>query len=358
MTNVLYIGHDFSDHRIGGNLGRKNHYNSLKKLYGENLYEVFYEFNREFYKILKNYLFLEFNGENKKKEKEIFKIIKEKNIGKVILDSSILGGLAKKIKKFDTGIEIIIFFHNIERNFYLERIKAEGISRSILLPSIIFNENLGIKYGDKLILLNIREINELNRIYKSKIKNKKIYEIPIYLEDKYIKNSLKNCNYDYLFIGSAFFANIHGISWFIENILPKVKGKLLIIGKGTEFLREKYKEIERLEIKGTVEDISKYYYENNIIVSPIFYGAGMKTKTIEAMMFNKLIVGTNEAFVGIKKEDISKLGFCCNNTDEFIQVLKKLEYKKLEANSREIYLRRYSFDINTLKLKEIIEEKL
>ena len=55
-------------------------------------------------------------------------------------------------------------------------------------------------------------------------------------------------------------------------------------------------------------------------------------------MFNKLIVGTNEAFVGIKEEDINKSGFCCNNENEFIKILKKLENKKIETKSREVYL--------------------
>ena len=50
-----------------------------------------------------------------------------------------------------------------------------------------------------------------------------------------------------------------------------------------EVLKEKYKDNEKLEIKGTVEDISRYYYEDNIIISPIFHGSGIKTKTIEAM---------------------------------------------------------------------------
>lgn len=357
MNKILYIGHDFSDNRIGGNLGRKNHYETLKKIYQGNFFEVIYRFNNNIYKILKNYLFLEFNGENKQKEKEVFKLIKRENINKVILDSSILGGLAKKIKKLKKDIEIIVFFHNIEKNFYIERVKVEGFSRIILLPSIVYNEILSIKYGDKLILLNSRELSELKKVYGKKIKNKKIYEIPIYLKDRYLKQEIKKCDYDYLFIGSAFFANIHGISWFIEEILPNLNGKLLLIGKGMEILKEKYGNVKNLELKGTVDDIDRYYYEDNIIVSPIFYGAGMKTKTIEAIMFNKVIIGTEEAFVGLSKEEISKCGICCNSKIQFLKALNELENnKKTFKNSRELYLKKYSFDINTLKIRNIIEE--
>ena len=220
--------------------------------------------------------------------------------------------------------------------------KVEGLSRIITIPAIFYNEFLTIRFSDKLIVLNNREKKELKRVYL-KHKNKEIYTIPLFFEDRYNNEIEKNeKKYEYLFIGSGFFANIYGVSWFIDNVLSQIKGKLLVIGFGMEKLKEKYGNNEKLEIIGGVENIDKYYYENNIIISPIFHGSGMKTKTIEAMMFNKLIVGTNEAFVGIKEEDINKSGFCCNNENEFIEILKKLENKKIETKSREVYLENFS----------------
>lgn len=354
---VLYIGYDFSDNRVGGNIGRENHYKVLKELYTENLYEVIIKLQKNIKNILKNYLTFSFNGQTKKIEQKVLRIIEEKKIDKIVLDGSVFGNIVKKIKKQFPNKEIITFFHNIERNYYKERIKVEGMTRYLLLPSIIYNENLSVKYSDKFILLNKRDINELEKIYKDKLKDKKIYEVPLYLEDRYDETrKIKKCNYDYLFIGSGFYANVHGISWFIENVLPNIQGKLLVIGKGMEVLRDKYQDSEKLEIKGPVENIDDYYYEDNIIVSPIFYGSGMKTKTIEAMMFNKIIVGTSEAFVGIKKKDINSSGELCNMINEFIERLKKIKNKK--ASSRNIFLNKYSFEININNIREIMEEKI
>lgn len=355
--NVLYIGYDFSDNKVGGNIGRKNHYKILKELYGKNLYEVIIELRKNTKDILKDYLTLSFNGQTKELNQKIFKVIKAKKIDKIVFDGSTFGNLVKKIKRKYPNKEIITFFHNIERNYFKERIKVEGITRYILLPSVIYNESLCVKYSDKLILLNKRDIKELEKIYDNKLENKKIYEIPIYLEDRYDPTiELKKCDYDYLFIGSGFYANIHGISWFIENVLPNIEGKLLVIGKGMEILREKYKESEKLEIKGTVENIDKYYYEDNIVVSPIFYGSGMKTKTIEALMFNKTIIGTSEAFIGINIDRLSQNNCCvCNTKESFIKNINKIKKIKNNNKNRKLYEEKYSSRVNIKLLKEIIE---
>lgn len=76
--NVLYIGYDFSDNKVGGNIGRKNHYKVLKELYGKNLYEVIIELRKNTKDILKDYLTLSFNGQTKELNQKIFKVIKAK----------------------------------------------------------------------------------------------------------------------------------------------------------------------------------------------------------------------------------------------------------------------------------------
>ena len=220
----------------------------------------------------------------------------------------------------------------------------------------IYNENLSVKYSEKLIVLNKRDLDELKRIYKKKINDKLIYQIPLYLEDSYIENkNFIKCNYDYLFIGSAFYANIYGITWFIEEVLPYIEGKLVLVGKGMEILKEKFSNNKKLEIKGTVENIAKYYYEDNIIISPIFHGSGIKTKTIEALMYNKKIIGTKEAFVGIEKEDVEKIGACCETKDEFIKTLTNRNDLQNKNKSREIYFKNFSKNIIKRKYLEIFD---
>ena len=80
-----------------------------------------------------------------------------------------------------------------------------------------------------------------------------------------------------LFVGSYFLPNYQGILWFVEHVMPYISYKLKIVGKGME---EKRIELERknVEVIGTVDDLSEYYYAAEAIIMPIFLGSGMKVK--------------------------------------------------------------------------------
>ncbi|WP_166667400.1 glycosyltransferase family 4 protein [Hypnocyclicus thermotrophus] len=161
-----------------------------------------------------------------------------------------------------------------------------------------------------------------------------------------------------LFVGSYFFANIEGITWFVKNVMPEIEGKLYIVGKGMEKLREELSR-ENVEVVGGVEDLAEYYYNANFIVAPIFSGSGMKVKTAEALMYGKTIFGTKEAFEGYELE-FGKIGEECNSRDEFIEKInqyindKKIE--KFNKFSRNNYLEKYSNNILKEGIKNLFKE--
>lgn len=344
----LYVGYEFKNGKTGGAVVRKNNHKLLKSINNLTIDDFFIENEKNKIALLKNYFSLSFNGGTKKIIKNFKETLKNTKYTHIFFDTSLYGVLIKYVKKNYPKMKIITFFHNIEVNYYKERVKAEGIKNIIALPSVFYNEKLSIKYSDEIIVLTDRDKKELTNKYKIE----KITIIPISLEDKFDPNrKIKKSDYDYLFIGSAFFANIHGISWFIEEVLPSVPGKLVVIGKGMEILKEKYNNGQKLEILGTVEDVEKYYYEDNIVVSPIFYGAGMKTKTIEALMYGKTIIGTEEAFIGI--EDIESIA---NNKEEFKKEIKLVK-KRNNSNeiSRKIYEEKYMLSKAKGKYNEIFK---
>ncbi|MGL4307819.1 MAG: glycosyltransferase, partial [Cetobacterium sp.] len=216
------------------------------------------------------------------------------------------------------------------------------------------NEKLTYKYSDEIIVLNEREKKELIKIYGDQYKNK-INIIPLTLEDKFTEyNEIEDLKkFDYLFVGSDFYANINGLRWFCKNVMPYVSGKLKVIGKGME----KYKlelENEKIEIIGTVESIEEYYYSALCVVAPIFEGAGMKTKITEALMFGKKIFGTKEAFEGF---DINvEIGEVCNTREEFIKSLNNENYTNYNIFSRNLYLEKYSDYKKQIYLKNIFRK--
>ena len=51
--------------------------------------------------------------------------------------------------------------------------------------------------------------------------------------------------------------------------MKKTEGRLVVVGKGMEELKNKYSRTN-VELIGTVENIDEYYYRFKVVVCPIF----------------------------------------------------------------------------------------
>lgn len=267
----------------------------------------------------------------------------EKGYDYVFVCQSTCGRVCRFIRKRFPKIKIITFFHNIERHYAEQYLKVSGIKAiSYYLRAFVF-EKLAVKYSDYCITLNERDSRLLMDIY-GKHANA---IMPTSLEDKFLNrcvNVAKNeVIIDYLFVGTSFYPNVEGMQWFIDNIMPKVPGTLTIVGKGMR--KDIFNNIdERINIYGFVEDLSDLYRRARCIVSPIFHGGGMKTKTAEALMYGKLIVATKEAFEGYVIDRSCMLE--CNTIDDFIKTLTSIKdtNKTFYSEARRVFCKHCSYD--------------
>ena len=134
------------------------------------------------------------------------------------------------------------------------------------------------------------------------------------------------------------------MKWFVKNVMSFLPDyKLIIVGKGFE-LKRKELEKSNVEVIGTVDDISDYYYRYPVVVMPITYGAGMKVKTAAAMMYGRIIIGSDEALEGYDVDDVNDI-YRCNQTKEWISTIKLIfEDDKHQLYSKEVrqrFLDRY-----------------
>lgn len=358
---TLYIGTDFTaEGKTGGTLVSRQNYLNLLDIYTDKQIDCFL-IKRETNSLRRLGRLLRFRGFGltNVEEKKILDLMHNHTYKRVFLDGSLHGQLARKIKKQFNDVKIITFFHNVDYEYVKEKMKIDGIRNIILLPSVYYNEKLSTSYSDEIIVLNNRDKENITKHYG----RGKISIIPLALSDKYNeKETIKYLNNQtntmtLLFVGSAFFANIQGIKWFINNVMPHIPGKLKVVGKGMECLIAEYSR-DNVEIIGTVEDVNQYYYEADMVISPIFYGSGMKTKTTEALMFGKTIFGTSEAFEGFDL-DYDRVGGICNSKDEFIHrihsyINKKNQSTKFNLYSRNVYLEKYSSEAIRNKLLEVL----
>ncbi|TVZ27528.1 glycosyl transferase family 1 [Gillisia sp. Hel_I_86] len=277
----------------------------------------------------------------------------------IFIDSSYYGILCKYLKKNNYKGQILCFFHNVEHKMYLQEVRANPLKfwRSFI---IYYNEKNAVKFSDQVIVLNERDLMELGQIYKKLLKFK-THVIPISFKDSFPAGEIdlqeqSNLPPVFLFVGSDWFANVHGITWFVKEVLDNVDIKLQIAGSASNVLKKKFVD-PKIEYLGFVPDLSSVIMNADFILAPLFKGGGMKVKICEALMYGKNIVGTKEAFVGYNL-DLNKTGAECNNKSEFIHVLKKCSSsKRLKFNmyNRNRFLESYSFAATLEKFKKVLQ---
>lgn len=332
---ILFIaGHEFIEKQDNG--GRQcsyRNYTMLQRIFGaENVYlcllsnvtrsdknkhiTVFPTHHNKAEQI-KNTLFLR-NGYSRKTYRHIVKYINDTRADILFFDFSILGRLLKRVKKCDC--EIVLFLHNIEKNYMWNKVKRDGPAYLLPYFSYYYNERTIVDGADKIICLNSRDSDLLQKIYGRAAD----FLMPMTFNDCYdaevaekYKHKKKPGHRHLLFVGSLFAPNYDGLLWFCKNVMPQLSMcRLTIIGKDMEKKRETLS-ADNIEVIGTVDRLDKYYYEADAVVIPILYGDGMKIKTAEAMMYGKPIFGTHEALEGYEIEGVSGI-YECNDASDFV----------------------------------------
>lgn len=292
-------------------------------------------------------------GLNSSLVKEIIQISKDFDI--IWIDGSFWGRLAKELKRNGYQGRVITFFHNIEKYF-----RKRNILQTLLYPlydrPIIKSEIEAIMWSDDIVALTNRDAHYIRKIKPTS----KITILPSSIKDSFTlereinDNSSKSDLLKLLFVGSYFYANVDGLTWFIKNVMPQVNVKLIIVGDNMDCLP--FHSIENVNIYGFVPNLGNFYKDCDAVISPIFEGSGMKTKTTEALMWGKYIVGSHETFVGFDMPQ----GFYqeCNTAEEFITCIKELSVhkpSKFIEEIRALYLNKYSFNNSVCIVRKMFD---
>ncbi len=299
-------------------------------------------------------------GFSKKSINFIIQIMKEKEVDCIVLGRSFYGGVARLVKKINPNIKIITFYHDIIDEVIKERfrkeIRKDFVKNFPRLLSCYRNEHISLKYSDKKIVLNSRE----RKLFIQNYYKEPDAVIPIFTKDyfkrEYIRQTdFQRCNL--LFVGSHYWPNIKGITWFVQNVMTQLDDYyiLYIIGNNMEKLKNQLEsEKNNVKVIGTVQSLDEWYYGADIVIGPIFDGIGMKTKTVEALMYGKVYLGTAEALCGfVNMED-----YICNDAEEFLDKIRK--YSKLRGEKRfsgyfrKIYTENYSEEVIEKEIRKVL----
>lgn len=239
----------------------------------------------------------------------------------VFIDGSNLGRLARLIKNANVKVPIVTFYHNVEARFFFEALRASPTLRALgVLVSNVIAERWATNYSDVRVMLNNRDSQQLSKVYGRHGTDL----LPMVVPDLYFSGAAKMerplIEKYALFVGGSFYANVEGLAWYAENIASRSPIPTFVIGRGMEAHRVRLEQWGGLYVIGEVDDLAPWYAHAQIVVAPILSGSGMKTKTAEALMHGKPIIGTSEAFVGYCLEWTDQL-IVCEEPSQFLDAL-------------------------------------
>jgi glycosyltransferase involved in cell wall biosynthesis len=156
--------------------------------------------------------------------------------------------------------------------------------------------------------------------------NKKIDIVPNGVDTSNFINLNLPKKHDIVFAGNMNYPpNIAAAIFLIEEILPKLvsefpKITLLIAGANpsSEVLNLAS---DRVTVSGWMNDIRQAYCESRIFVAPMFIGAGMQNKILEAMSSELPVITTSLAAEAFSEKNQSKI-IEANTTFEFAKAIQ------------------------------------
>ena len=298
---------------------------------------------------------------------EICELINSNAIKTVFIEDSVFGNLVKKIKKSCKECKVFSFYHDVKADLYKQWMDNERTLKSKIEYTIgIKQENINQKYADINIVFNERDAKKFQAYYGKRPDVIIPLPAPVPAISNNIMDSItaKDDKKHILFVGKKYYPNLVGFKWFVDNVLPSLTDNIQVdvVGRGLEELRNEYSD-PRINVIGGVESLNPYYENADIVIAPLFDGGGMKSKTVEALSFGKIFVGTEESLFGFWEEmdsDIrGKTCYQCNTPEEWIQTINNLandDIHKFNEDVFELFKAKFSYDVIRNQLKAIMEE--
>ena len=105
-----------------------------------------------------------------------------------------------------------------------------------------------------------------------------------------------------LFVASSAAPNVDGIRWFLDACWPAIRARrpnatLCVAGTVCDLLGPPP---DGARFLGFVKDLSPFYRNAEVVVSPLRIGSGLKIKLIEALECGKAVVATSKTLEGVE----------------------------------------------------------
>ena len=270
----------------------------------------------------------------------------------VLVEYIILSYLVQKnIDFFSDNVLKIIDTHDIMHE-RCEAFKKHGQKHWVDITED--EEKEALECFDVLIAIQNKEAEKLHAMlpdkkvitagYLTKIK------APVYSDNKTV---------NILYLGTESLPNKKGIEFFLMSVWPslidrfKDKINLQIHGNVCRYFEDSGS--RNVEFKGFTDSLDDIYNNGDIVISPVFFGGGLKIKNVEALCHSKSLVTTTFGAIGIEN-GINKAFLVCDSAESMIKdislVIENPEKRTELANAA------YEFSKRTFGEETIYRELL
>jgi len=168
-------------------------------------------------------------------------------------------------------------------------------------------------------------ITEEEKLLLENLLKRKIYSIPYCVDTQYYYYNWKRpTENSILFVGDfSHYPNRAAIIYFVENIFPRlIKYDIRVKVVGRNIYKIKKYLTNAIQTFENVDDVRPFYWNSTMLIAPIFSGAGLRIKVLEAASCGIPVILSPLANLGIQLN--SDEGFLATKLSEFIEQIERI----------------------------------
>ena len=238
----------------------------------------------------------------------LLSLIEERKINRIICHGLPCVMYAGMIHKLNPSIEVIYRVHNVEYKIWddLSKNNSNLLKKwlfAILSFQISTYEAKVLNFVKHFVVLS----NDEKAFYQKNYPNILTTKVAIYIPPFDQSYSDKNINKKNLLITGSmdWKPNIEGLKWFMDKVAPRLISQdpeitITIAGKGIEKIDWSSLKKSNIKLKKSYNNVGEMFNEATILIIPLFSGAGIRIKMLEAMEYGMPTISTSKGLEGIE----------------------------------------------------------